>query len=371
VASVSTSTGSASEAGCPDDEVPTTCNLSWPGWACGTTTEVWNFPSELITADPTTTRLGPSTTILTRLSGLKPAPLNGTRWPAWARLGADTIGEAEIPGGDCRVVDVVWGLGAVVVVVLLEVVEVGAAVEVVDGGTVVPVVALVGGEATVVEVAVMGGPDAGMVSGVVRRVGFTRFGRVVDVVEVDVVLVPLTVLGGVFGTGGRGDVVVVEVLGVAPGGVCGTVVLVVGGLVVLVCSPAGAPVEEEVPVVVVEDVDVLADGVVVELVALVTAVDVVVDDVVVVTEDVGTVVVVSVVLGVVVVRLVLLVVVAAVVVVTEDEGGSKGEDNGVDSDVVSAPAAPSGTTAIAKPSPVTNSALQNVARSRAGHLLEL
>jgi len=81
--------------------------LSWPGWARGTTTEVWNLPSEPMTAEPTTIRLGSSTTILTWLSGLKPAPLTERRCPALAWLGADTTGVADTPGGDCRVVDVV------------------------------------------------------------------------------------------------------------------------------------------------------------------------------------------------------------------------------------------------------------------------
>lgn len=371
MASASTSTGSASEAGCPDDEVPTTCSLSWPGWACGTTTEVSNFPFEPMTAEPTTTRFGSSTTILTWLSGLKPAPLSGTRWPALAWLGADTIGEAEIPGGDWRAVDVVGGLRVVVVVVvLLEVVEVGAVVEVVDDGTVVAVVAVVDTEVTVDAVEVIAGVEEGELSGVVRRVGLTTCGIVVDVVEVDVVVVPLAVLGGVWGATRPVVVVVGEVLAVAPGGVCGAVVLVVDGLVVSVCSPAAAPVEVGVLVVVLEDAEVLDDGVVLELVAVVVLAAVVVGDVVVVTDDVGTVVVV---LGVVVVTLVLVVVVvvAAVVVVAEDDGGNNGVDSGVDSEVVSAAAGPSGSSATVKPRPVTNTAPQNVATSRGSHLLEL
>jgi hypothetical protein len=369
VASASTSTGSASEAGRPDDEVPTTCSLSRPGWACGTTTDVWNFPSELMTAEPTTTRLGSSTTILTWLFGLNPAPLSATRWPALAWLGAETTGVAEMPGGAWRVVDVVRRLGVVVVVVLVDVVEeAGAVVEVVEaGGLVVEVVERADAVTTVEAVDVVEGAAVPEVTGVVRPVGFTTCGMVVDVVEVGVmgvvvvvVLLPVTVLGGVWFAWAPAPDVVGTVLGTAPGGVCGLVVVVVGKLVALVGSPAGAEV-----LVVDDGADVVDEAVVVDVVELVVAGDVVVVvPVVVVTDEVGTVVVA---LVVVVVAATVVVVAGAVVLVVVDDGGCAGVDKGV----VSASAGPPGTNIMARPSAVVNTAAQNVATSRASQLLEL
>jgi hypothetical protein len=83
-----------------------------------------------------------------------------------------------------------------------------------------------------------------------------------------------------------------------------------------------------------------------------------------VAEDMGTVVVV---LDVVVVAAVVLVVVDVVVLVAVEDGGNRGADNGV----VSAPAGAPGATTTARPTPMTKSAPQSVAVSRASHLLEL
>jgi hypothetical protein len=280
---------------------------------------------------------------------------------AW--LGADTTGVAEIPGGNWRVVDVVVrDFRAVVVVVLPVVVEVGAVVDVVDAGTVVVVGSLVGVDVTVEDVEVVEGMEEVGLSGVVRRVGFTTCGMVVDVVEVDVV-VPLIVLAGVLGVWAPDEAVVEVVLGTELDGECATVVLVVDGLpvvaVVAVCCSAGT-----VVLVVVEDDEVVDVDVGVVVVVLLLLTGVVVLLVVVVTDDVGTVVVVPDVVVVAPVTPVVVVVVTAVVLVTLEGGGKKGVDNGA----VSASAGP---TAITRPRPVMNSAPHNDATSRASHLLEL
>jgi hypothetical protein len=190
--------------------------------------------------------------------------------------------------------------------------------------------------------------------------GPTERGSVVEVVdvEVDVVVSPLAVLGGVCGDNVAGGEVVGTVLGTLPDGDPGVVVLVVDELLVTTgwTEVAGR-------VVVVCGTELLVDAVAVDVVGPVVGVVIVVD-VVVVAEDVGTVVVV---VDVVVVTPVPVVVVAAVVVVTADDGGS----TGVVKEVGSASAVSLGVTNAPRARPVAKSAPPDVATSRASHLLEL
>jgi hypothetical protein len=97
-----------------------------------------------MTAEPTTTRLGASKTILTRLLGLNPAPLSRTSWPSRALVGADTTGAATKAGGMARVVG--GGGGTTVVVVLDDAVGLSA------GATVGLVEVVIAGEGRVVVV---------------------------------------------------------------------------------------------------------------------------------------------------------------------------------------------------------------------------
>jgi hypothetical protein len=268
-------------------------------------------------------------------------------------------------------------LRATVVGVLLDVVErgtvdavvVGAVVDVVVvGAAVVVVLGLVAGfaAAEVVEVVVDDVDEAG--PGLVLRLGrLTRSGTVVEVVdvEVNVVVVPFGVLGGVSDGSIPDGKLVVVVAAAGKVGAPGVVVLVVEGLVVV----PGSPVWTGDDVVV--DVEVLGDGAVVEVVEVAEEVEEATEPVVVgggtVVEVVvagvdGTVVVV---LEVVVVAPVLVVVVVApVVVVTDDDGG-------VDIGVVSASAGPFGTASVPSARPMAKSAPPDVAASRASHLLEL
>ncbi len=216
-------------------------------------------------------------------------------------------------------VGVVGGLPATVVLVVDEVVEVGRLVDDVERGDVVEVVVLLGASAAVltvgaVEVVVRAG-RAGLVvalvdvelSGTVVVVGATRPESVVDVTELVVDEAPLAVREGVWGDCAPEVDVVEAVLGTAPGGASGTVVVVVVDDV-LVTTGWSVGVGK---LVVVGGTEVVGnDGVVVEVVGLVVVVVLVVDDTVVVDEVVGAVVVV--VAGVVVVRSVLVVEVVVV-----------------------------------------------------------
>jgi hypothetical protein len=191
-------------------------------------------------------------------------------------------------------------------------------------------------------------------------------GSVVDVIELVVDETPLAVLEGVWGD----DVPVVDVvdavLGTAPGGASGTVVVVVVDEVLVTTGwSVGAG-----RLVVVDGSEVVDNGVVVvvEVVGLVVVVVAVVDDTEVVEDVVGAVVVV--VAGVVVVKpvlVVVVVVVAAVVVVADDDGGN----SEVDSDVVSASAFTFGAANDPRARLVANRAPPDVATSRASHLLKL
>jgi hypothetical protein len=199
---------------------------------------------------------------------------------------------------------------------------------------------------------------------VVLVVGLSMPASVVGVTEVEVVaeVAPLAVLAGVWGANVPEVEVVAIVLGTAPGGVLGAVVLVVEELLVLV----GWSVGPGRPVVVVagsaDVLDVVGTVVVVTPVVVVELAGVVV--VVTPVVDVGTVVVVA---GVVVVKPAPVVVVAAVVVVTDEVGENVGDGT----DVASALAATFGTTKVPSARPVANSAAPEVATSRASHLLEL
>jgi hypothetical protein len=270
---------------------------------------------------------------------------------------------------------VVCGWAAVVLVVG-EVVEVGRVVEEVEGGEVVAVVELLGARAAVETVEVVEVVERSGRVGRVPRVGElvdvellgtavvagpTRPGSVVDVIEVVVDVAPLAVLDGVWGDDVPEVDVVGAVVGTAPGGVSGTVVVVDEVLVTTGWSVGVGK------LLVVDGTEVVDSGVVVEVVGLVVVVVVVVGSVV-VDDVVGTVVVV-VVVGVVVVRpaVVVVVVVAAVVVVADDDGGNSGVDN----DVVSASAVIFGETNAPSARPVANTAPPDVATSRASHLLKL
>ncbi len=214
VTSASTSTGAAREAGRPEDEVPTTWNLSWPGCARGTTTEVWKSPFACATTAPTTTSLGSSKTIFTEVPGLNPCPLSGNTSPAFARLGADTSGVATMPGGDWRVVGgVPWWRSGTVVGDRRE-------VDVDDGGSVVEVVELVDAVGTVETVEVVGLVEEVDVVEVVERVREVELDlsgtvEVVDVLAVPEVLEMSAVTGVVAVSGMAGvveDVVVAKLL---------------------------------------------------------------------------------------------------------------------------------------------------------------
>ena len=76
--SASTMTGTAHEAGCPDEDVPTTCSLCSPGFAArGITTVVVKLPSGWATVETSTECLGElERTILTLVPGLNPWPIN-------------------------------------------------------------------------------------------------------------------------------------------------------------------------------------------------------------------------------------------------------------------------------------------------------
>jgi hypothetical protein len=269
-------------------------------------------------------------------------------------------------------------LRATVVLVVGEVVEVVRVVEEVERGAVVEVVELLGAraavEAEVVEVverAVRVGRVGELVDvellGTAAVAGPTRPGSVVDVPEVDVDVAPLAVLEGVWGDDVPGVDVVGPVVGTAPGGVSGTVVVVDEVLVTTGWSVGVGK------LLVVDDTEVVDSGVVVEVVELVVVVVVVAGSVVVDDVEGSVVVVVVVVVGVVVgvvvvvVRSVLVVVVAAVVVVADDDGGNSGVDN----DVVSASAVTFGETNAPSASPVANKAPPDVATRRASHLLIL
>ena len=214
VTSASTSTGAAREAGRPEDDVPTTWNLSWPGCARGTTTEVWKSPSGCATTAPTTTSLGSSKTIFTGVPGLNPCPLSGSTSPALARLGADTSGVATMPGGDWRVVGGVpwWWPGTVV--------GDGREVDVDDEGSVVEVVELVDAVGTVETVEVVGLVEEVDVIEVVERVRAVELDLAGTVEVVDVPAVPevleMTAVTGVVAVSGMvgvvEDVVVAKLL---------------------------------------------------------------------------------------------------------------------------------------------------------------
>ncbi len=271
----------------------------------------------------------------------------------------------------------VCGLRATVVLVVGEVVEVGRVVEEVERGEAVEVVELLGARAAVEMVEVVEVVErAGRVGRVGELVGVellgaavvagpARPGSVVDVIEVDVDVAPLAVLEGVWGDDVPEVDVVGPVVGTAPGGVSGTVVVVDEVLVTTGWSVGVA----KLPVV--DDTEVVDSGVVVEVVGLVVVVVVVVGSVDV--DDVEGSVVVVVVVGVVVVGpvlvvvVVVVVVVAAVVVVADDDGGNSGVDN----DVVSASAVTFGETKAPSARPVANTAPPDVATSRASHLLKL
>jgi hypothetical protein len=261
-----------------------------------------------------------------------------------------------------------------VVLVVGEVVEVGRVVEEVERGEVVAVVELLGARAAVETVEVVEVVEPSGRVGRVARVGElvdvellgtavvagpTRPGSVVDVIEVVVDVAPLAVLDGVWGDDVPEVDVVGAVVGTAPGGVSGTVVVVDEVLVTTGWSVGVGK------LLVVDGTEVVDSGVVVEVVGLVVVVVVVAGSVV-VDDVVGTVVVV-VVVGVVVVRPVVVVVVAAVVVVADDDGGNSGVDN----DVVSASAVTLGETKAPSARPVANRAPPDVATSRASHLLKL
>ncbi len=196
----------------------------------------------------------------------------------------------------------VCGLRATVVLVVGEVVEVGRVVEEVERGAVVEVVELLGAraavEAEVVEVverAVRVGRVGELVDvellGTAVVVGPTWPGSVVDVIEVDVDVAPLAVLEGVWGDDVSEVDVVGAVVGTAPGGVSGTVVVVDEVLVTTGWSVGVGK------LLVVDDTEVVDSGVVVEVVGLVVVVVVVVGSVVVVDDVEGSVVVVVVVVS--------------------------------------------------------------------------
>jgi hypothetical protein len=201
--------------------------------------------------------------------------------------------------------------------------------------------------------------------GVIDVVGAVEVATVAPVVPVVPVVpvapvAPVAVLGGVCGAGVPEVGVVTAVLGTAPGGVLGALVLVVDELLVMVGWSVGVG---RLVVVLVGSTDVLDAGGTVVVVTPV--VEVVLVGVVVVTPvvDVGTVVVVT---GIVVVEPILVVVVTEVVVVTDDVGESVALV-----EVVSATAATLGATNTPSARIVANSAAPDAAPSRASHLLEL
>jgi len=243
-----------------------------------------NVPSAWARAEPTTTRLGVSNTILTLLPPWNPAPDSFTCWPASTLPGAERAGVATMAAsGGCAVTGVVTVVGGAVVggavvggavvggavvevevvglpvactlcflagavvtvvtvvAVVVDVVDVRAVVDVVDvvdevevelGATVVVVgrILVLGVDVTVV----LGRVDAGAVDGVV--VDAVTVGTV-DVVEAEneVAVVLVVELGAVVHDGGGTEGVVVPVGTV----VVGTVVVGETGSVV----SAGAVVE--------------------------------------------------------------------------------------------------------------------------------
>ncbi len=179
----------------------------------------------------------------------------------------------------------VCGLRATVVLVVGEVVEVGRVVEEVERGEVVEVVELLGARAAVETVEVVEVVErSGRVGRVARAgelvdvellgtavvAGPTRPGSVVDVIEVVVDVAPLAVLEGVWGDDVPEVDVVGAVVGTAPGGVSGTVVVVDEVLVTTGWSVGVGK------LLVVDGTEVVDIGVVVEVVGLVVVVVVVV-----------------------------------------------------------------------------------------------
>jgi len=264
-----TITWAARAMGRPEDPVPTTWILWVPARARrGTTMLVLNVPSPRASAEPTTTRLGVSSTILTLLPASKPEPESLISAPASTFSGVEIAGVATMAAGAGRVVPwVVAGAtvvaAAAVVVVADEAVELAGAV-VVEGlastlgglvpdvvGLAVSVLVVAAGAAVVAEgafvvlvvvegwellarlatVAVVEAPGWVAGTGVVPLAGDCAGDVVVAAV---VVVLEGGGVGWGKGTGGSVVVVVVEEE------LVGTVVdgLVVGAVVVL----AGAPV---------------------------------------------------------------------------------------------------------------------------------
>ncbi len=280
-----------------------------------------------------------------------------------------------MPGGVWRVVGVGCGLWATVVLVLPDVVEVGTVVEVVGVVAADEVFDAVEADGSVETVELVGAIEEVELDDVVCLVAPTAWASVVGVVDdVDAIVVRSAVLGGVLGGKVAPDELAGVIIGAVPDGASGMVVLVVDEVLVMVGSPVGAG-----ALVVVDDVEVVGNGVVDEVVALVVVgtVVVAVGVVVVVVEvegdgdggDVGTVV--AVLRVVVVVDPEVVVVVAPVVVVTEDSVNDGGGDKGGDGTVVSASAVTFGTTNVARARPVATTALPDIATSRASLVLEL
>ncbi len=282
-----------------------------------------------------------------------------------------------MPGGVWRVVGVGCGLWATVVLVLPDVVEVGTVVEVVGVVAADEVFDAVEADGSVETVELVGAVEEVELDDVVCLVGPTAWASVVGVVDdVDAIVVPSAVLGGVLGGKVAPDELVGVIVGTVPDGASGMLVLVVDEVPVMVGSPVGAgalAVVDDVEV----DVEVVDNGVVDEVVAPVVVGTVVVVVGVVVVEvevegdgdgDVGTVVAV---LRVVVVAPEVVVVVAPVVVVTEDSVNDGGGDEGGDGTVVSASAVTFGTTNVARARPVATTALPDIATSRASLVLDL
>ena len=170
-----------------------------------------------------------------------------------------------MPGGIWRVVGVGCGLWATVVLVLPDVVEVGTVVEVVGVVAADEVFDAVEADGSVETVELVGAVEEVELDDVVCLVGPTAWASVVGVVDdVDAIVVATAVLGGVLGGKVAPDELVGVIVGTVPDGASGMVVLVVDEVPVMVGSPVGAG-----ALVVVDDVEVVDNGVVDEVVALV------------------------------------------------------------------------------------------------------